>query len=59
MAHREVTREPYTPESWRPWRHAADEMQLAVNAYAAEAGVPRVGVETKRLARVADEAGTE
>ena len=58
-AHREVAREAYTPEGWRPWRDAADAAQIAVTEYAAATdGVtrPEVEAEVKRLARMADEA---
>ncbi|MFE2943347.1 hypothetical protein ACFXKG_30485 [Streptomyces sp. NPDC059255] len=57
-ARRAATREAYTPEGWRPWRDAADEVQLAVTEHAAEARVSRyeLEMETKRLARQADDA---
>ncbi|MFC9429574.1 hypothetical protein [Streptomyces sp. NPDC056987] len=59
-ARRVATREAYTPEGWRPWRDAADEVQVAVTAHAAEAGIDRyeLEMETKRIARQADEAET-
>ncbi|MFE4055592.1 hypothetical protein ACFXP3_04645 [Streptomyces sp. NPDC059096] len=55
-ARREATREAYTSEGWRPWRDAADEVQVAVTAHAAEAGIDRyeLEMETKRLARQAE-----
>ena len=44
-AHAEATVAGYSPEAWRPWLDAAEAVQAAVTAWAAETGQSRCEVE--------------